>query len=46
MSEDAVRESISRMESLLPDLSPSLDKMRASDWVRHLGVWGGGGPMS
>lgn len=34
LSESIVRENISYLESLLPDLQPNLDKMRAGDWVK------------
>lgn len=34
LSESTVRENISYLESLLPDLQPNLDKMRAGDWVK------------
>jgi len=34
MSRDQVEANIKALESLLPDLAPNLDKMKASDWVR------------
>lgn len=36
MSKQQVLDNVASIESLLPDLSPNLDKMKASDWVKLL----------
>jgi len=35
-SESMLRENMAQLESLLPDLHPNLDQMKASDWVKVL----------
>lgn len=38
LTEEVIRANLATLQTLLPDMAPNLDRMKASDWVGDAGL--------